>query len=207
MANSVINILRSTKVVPVVVIDDIADAIPLAQALIDGGLNVLEITLRTPVAIQAIKEISKNVPGAIVGSGTVINTETLEASMEAGVEFMVSPGVTNELLSAAKANNAPLLPGAATASEVMNLLSNGYDALKFFPAAAAGGIDMLKSFGGPLPQATFCPTGGIKLSNAKDYLALSNVACVGGTWMLDKNLIKNKDWAGITQLAVQASQL
>ena len=207
MTTSIIQILNSTRVIPVVVIDNIEDAVPLATALVEGGLNVLEITLRTPVAIEAIIQIKQALPNAIIGSGTVINSTTLEASLKANVDFMVSPGTTSELLEAAAQNSAPLLPGAATASEVMNLLSKGYDALKFFPAAAAGGINMLKSFGGPLPQVTFCPTGGINLANADQYLSLANVACVGGTWMLDKKLISEKNWTEISRLAKQASEL
>ena len=207
MSTTALEVIRSTHVIPVVVIEKIEDAVPLANALVSGGLNVLEITLRTPAAIEAIKEIKRNVSGALVGSGTVIDSTTLDSSMQAGVDFLVSPGITSELLTAAKQNNAPLLPGAATASEVMNLLQHGFSALKFFPAEAAGGVSMLKSFGGPLPQATFCPTGGISLNNASDYLALDNVACVGGTWMLDKQLIADKNWNAITELAKQASML
>lgn len=193
--------------IPVVVIDQLEDAVPLSKALVDGGLNVLEVTLRTPVALEAISLIKQSIPEAVVGTGTVICPKTLEQSMQVGADFLVSPGVTANLLNAAKQNNAPLLPGAATASEVMGLLDLGYHAMKFFPAAAAGGINMLKSFAGPLPQVTFCPTGGIKLNNAHEYLNLSNVACVGGTWMLDKQLIAKKDWTAITKLAQQASQL
>jgi 2-dehydro-3-deoxyphosphogluconate aldolase/(4S)-4-hydroxy-2-oxoglutarate aldolase len=207
MSSSVKQLIQSTRVIPVVVINDLEDAVPLATALVEGGLNVLEITLRTEAALESIKAIKSALPNAVVGSGTVINEATLIASLEANVDFMVSPGTTAELLNSARQNNAPLLPGAVTPSEVMNLLNLGYDAMKFFPAAAAGGLDMLKSIGGPLPQATFCPTGGISLLTAPDYLALPNVACVGGTWMLDKQLIANKDWAAIKTLARDASRL
>jgi len=207
LSSAIKNILQQSRVIPVVVIDRIEDAVPLATALVNGGLNVLEITLRTPVAIDAIKAMKQALPNSIVGSGTVIDAATLQASLDAGVDFIVSPGTNSELLEAAKQNSAPLLPGAATPSEVMNLLHHGFDTMKFFPAAAAGGVNMLKSIGGPLPQVTFCPTGGISLANANEYLALPNVACVGGTWMLDKELIKAQDWDGITQLAKQASQL
>jgi len=204
---SIKQIMQKTRVIPVVVIDRIEDAVPLAAALVDGGLNVLEITLRTPMAIKAITEIKQALPQSIVGSGTVISIETMQASLNANVDFMVSPGTTPELLEAVKQNSAPLLPGAATPSEVMNLLNNGFDTMKFFPAAAAGGVNMLKSIGGPLPQVTFCPTGGVNLKNATEFLTLFNVACVGGTWMLDKQLIANKNWPEITRLAKQASQL
>ena len=207
MTSPVKKLIQSTQVIPVLVINQIEDAIPLANALVEGGLNVLEVTLRTPVAIEAIKSIKSALPNAVIGSGTVVNEQTLISSMDAGVDFMVSPGTTKQLLDCAEANNAPLLPGAATPSEVMNLLDKGYNAMKFFPAAAAGGVDMLRSISGPIPQATFCPTGGISLETAPDYLALDNVACVGGSWMLDKQLIANKDWRAITQLAAAASQL
>ncbi len=201
------DIMQKTQVIPVVVINQIEDAVPLAKALVDGGLEVLEITLRTPIAIEAIKQIKQALPNAIVGSGTVINPSTLNDSLNAGVDFIVSPGITAELLSEVQKTSAPFLPGASTPSEVMTLLAQGFNAMKFFPAEAAGGINMLKSIGGPLPQVTFCPTGGINLSNASDYLALNNVACVGGTWMLDKKLIEQKNWSEITRLASQASQL
>lgn len=207
LSNNIKEILSSTQVIPVVVIEHLDDAVPLAEALVKGGLNVLEITLRTPVAIQAIEQIKSAIPTCIVGSGTVIDTKTLDASLNAGVDFMVSPGSTSELLEAAKQNNASLLPGAITPSEVMHLLSQGYDALKFFPAEAAGGVNMLKSIAGPLPQITFCPTGGINLNNSSKYLSLTNVSCVGGTWMLDKKLIASKNWSEITRLAKQASDL
>ncbi|MFT6732820.1 MAG: 2-dehydro-3-deoxyphosphogluconate aldolase/(4S)-4-hydroxy-2-oxoglutarate aldolase [Polaribacter sp.] len=200
-------IIQQSKVIPVVVIDNLEDAIPLANALIHGGLNVLEITLRTSVAIEAIKQIKKSVANAIVGTGTVINIETLNASIEAKADFMVSPGTTDELLNAVSKQSIPLLPGVNTPSEVMKLMSLGFKEMKFFPAESAGGINMLKSIGGPLPQVTFCPTGGINLNNAKNYLALDNVACVGGTWMLDNKLIALKNWDEITRLAKQASEL
>ena len=207
MSLTIKQIMQQTRIIPVVVINDIRDAVPLATALVDGGLKVLEITLRTPVAIEAITNIKQALPQAIVGSGTVIDSKTFDASLKAEVDFMVSPGSSSELLSAAQSNGAALLPGAITPSEVMNLLDNGFDAMKFFPAAAAGGTKMLKSIGGPLPQALFCPTGGINLQNANDYLSLTNVTCVGGTWMLDKQLIADKNWQAITKLAQQASEL
>jgi len=199
--------MQLSKVIPVVVIEDIKDAIPLATALVDGGLTTLEITLRTPDAIQAIVKIKQALPNAVIGSGTVVDVETMQASVDAGVDFMVSPGSSDNLLSAASLNDVPFLPGATTPSEVMNLLDNGFDAMKFFPAEASGGFKMLKSIGGPLPQATFCPTGGINPINAGKYLALENVACVGGTWMLDKKLIAEKKWSEITRLSKQACLL
>lgn len=207
MSPSIKQIMQQTQVIPVVVIERIEDAVPLAKALVKGGLNVLEITLRTPVAIEAIIEMKQALPQSIIGSGTVIDIGTMQASLDAGVDFMVSPGTTTELLEAAAQNSAPLLPGVSTPSEVMSLLSKGFEAMKFFPAVAAGGVNMLKSIGGPLPQATFCPTGGINLTNASEFLALQNVACVGGTWMLDKQLIADQNWSEVTRLAKQASNL
>ncbi|TQV75064.1 bifunctional 4-hydroxy-2-oxoglutarate aldolase/2-dehydro-3-deoxy-phosphogluconate aldolase [Aliikangiella marina] len=202
-----IDILKKGPVVPVIVIDNLEDAVPLASALVEGGLEVLEVTLRTPVAIDAVKAMKAALPDAIIGTGTVTNMKTLHQSLEAGADFMVSPGATNSLLRDAVSEGALLLPGAATPSEAMHLLEEGFVCQKFFPAEAAGGVAMLKSIAGPLPQITFCPTGGISNTNAANYLALSNVACVGGTWMLDKNLIKQKDWSAITELARQAKQI
>ena len=204
---SIENILTSAPVVPVVVIENLEDAVPLAKALFNGGLKALEITLRTPVAAEAVKLMKEAVPEAYVGTGTVIDKATFEASVAAGADFMVSPGVNDELLALAKESDIPFLPGAATPSEVMNLASHGFKFLKFFPAEAAGGTPMLKSIGGPLPQVKFCPTGGISLETAPKYLALDNVVCVGGTWMLDKELIANKDWQAIEALAKQASEV
>lgn len=204
---SIENILTSAPVVPVVVIENLEDAVPLAKALYNGGLKALEITLRTPVAAEAVKLMKEAVPEAYVGTGTVVDKATFEASVAAGADFMVSPGVNDELLALAKESDIPFLPGAATPSEVMNLASHGFKFLKFFPAEAAGGAPMLKSIGGPLPQVKFCPTGGISLATAPKYLALNNVVCVGGTWMLDKELIANKDWQAIEALAKQASEV
>jgi len=207
MKATVKDIIESTKVIPVIVIEDLNDAVPIATALVDGGLNVLEVTLRTSVAIEAIKLIKNALPNAIVGSGTVVDATTLELSLNADVDFLVSPGSNDELLAAAKSNNAPLLAGVSTASEVMKLQSFGYNCMKFFPAEAAGGAAMLKSIGGPLPDALFCPTGGINLQSAPEYLALKNVACIGGSWMLSKHLIADKNWAEVTRLSRQANEL
>ncbi|NHH89616.1 bifunctional 4-hydroxy-2-oxoglutarate aldolase/2-dehydro-3-deoxy-phosphogluconate aldolase [Pseudoalteromonas sp. MB47] len=204
---SIEKILSSAPVVPVVVIEKLEDAAPLARALYNGGLKALEITLRTPIAAEAVKLMKEAVPEAYVGTGTVVDKATFNASVEAGADFMVSPGVNDELLALAKDTGIPFLPGAATPSEVMKLASHGFKFLKFFPAEAAGGTAMLKSIGGPLPQVTFCPTGGISLETAPNYLALKNVICVGGTWMLDKQLIENKDWQAIEALARQASEV
>ena len=204
---SIEKILASAPVVPVVVIEKLEDAAPLARALYNGGLKALEITLRTPIAAEAVKLMKAEVPEAYVGTGTVVDKASFDASVAAGADFMVSPGVNDELLALAKESDIPFLPGAATPSEVMKLASHGFKFLKFFPAEAAGGTAMLKSIGGPLPHVTFCPTGGISLATAPKYLALSNVICVGGTWMLDKKLIENKDWQAIEALARQASEI
>lgn len=204
---SIENILQAAPVVPVVVINDLEDAVPLATALYNGGLRALEITLRTPVAVEAIKQIKQALPDAYVGTGTVIDKATFNASLEAGADFMVSPGVNDELLALASETDVPFLPGAATPSEVMQLAAKGFKFLKFFPAEAAGGVPMLKSIFGPLPQVKFCPTGGVSLNSAPNYLTLPNVVCVGGTWMLDKELIANKDWQAIEELARQASEV
>ncbi len=201
------NILTRNPVIPVMVIEKLEDAVPMASALVEGGLDVLEVTLRTEVAMAAVKEIKKSIPDAIVGTGTVTNMKQLHQSLEVGADFMVSPGVTNELIRDALAEGATLLPGAATPSEAMRLLEAGFEYQKFFPAEAAGGTAMLKALLGPLPQIRFCPTGGISESSAPDYLALKNVVCVGGSWMLDKRLIDSQDWATITRLAKSASLL
>ncbi len=201
------DIMQTSPVIPVMVINRLEHAVPLAHALVDGGLRVLEITLRTPVALEAIKQIKADVPGAIVGAGTVINTETLQQAIDAGSEFLVSPGVTENLIDAALASGVPILPGVISPSEVMRLLEKGISAMKFFPAEAAGGVPMLKSIGGPLPQVTFCPTGGVNPNNATEYLALKNVACVGGSWMAPAELVDAEDWNEITVRARKAAQL
>ena len=191
-------------VIPVLVIEDLAKARPLAEALVKGGLPVLEVTLRTPVALDAIRLMSE-VPGAVVGVGTLLTPRDVAAAKFAGASFGVSPGVTDALLQAAKLEQLELLPGAATASEVMQLLERGYDIQKFFPAQAAGGVNMLKSFAGPLPQVSFCPTGGVTPQNVANYLELPNVLCVGGTWITPSNLVSASDWGGIEALAREAS--
>ncbi|GAB5438975.1 bifunctional 4-hydroxy-2-oxoglutarate aldolase/2-dehydro-3-deoxy-phosphogluconate aldolase [Falsiruegeria mediterranea] len=193
-------------IVPVLVVDDVTTARPLAEALIAGGLPTLEVTLRTPAALEVIRVMS-GVPGGHVGAGTLITPEDVRAAKEAGATFGVSPGATDELLAACEAEGLPLLPGAATASEAMRLLARGYDMLKFFPAEASGGVSALKAIGGPLPQISFCPTGGVSTANAGSYLAQQNVVCAGGSWVAPKDLIAATDWAGIETLARNAAQL
>ncbi|NOC84334.1 MULTISPECIES: bifunctional 4-hydroxy-2-oxoglutarate aldolase/2-dehydro-3-deoxy-phosphogluconate aldolase [Ruegeria] len=193
-------------IVPVLVVDDAAQARPLAEALIAGGLPALEVTLRTPAALDAIKVMSE-VPGGVVGAGTLVTPEDVRAAKKAGALFGVSPGATDALIAACEAEDLPLLPGAATASEAMALLEKGYDMLKFFPAEASGGAPALKAIGAPLPQISFCPTGGVSPSNARDYLSLPNVICAGGSWVAPKQMVENGDWAGIETLAREASKL
>ena len=193
-------------VIPVLVIDDAATAFALAQALVAGGLPALEVTLRTPVALEAIREMAR-VPGGAVGAGTLLTPADVEAAKAAGATFGVAPGATDRLLDACEANDLPLLPGAATATEVMRLLERGYTVQKFFPAEANGGVPALKAIGAPIPQVKFCPTGGVSLKNAPDYLALSNTLCVGGSWVAPAALVKAGDWAAITALAAEAAKL
>jgi len=201
------DIMNTSPVIPVMVINKLEHAVPLANALVEGGLKVLEITLRTPVALDAIRQIKSEVTDAIVGAGTIINIDTLNQAVDAGSEFLVSPGVTNSLINHAINTGVPILPGIATPSEAMKLMEKGLTAMKFFPAEAAGGVPMLKSIGGPLPQITFCPTGGVNPENAKQYLALKNVACVGGSWMAPADLVDAENWDEIRRRAKQAAMI
>jgi 2-dehydro-3-deoxyphosphogluconate aldolase / (4S)-4-hydroxy-2-oxoglutarate aldolase len=194
-------ILHQTPIMPVLAIDDLDNAIPLAKALVAGGLPVLEITLRTPAALGAMARIAEHVPEAIVGAGTVLNAAQYAQVIAAGARFAISPGISQELLQVSSQGAIPLLPGVATASEVMQGLNAGLTNFKFFPAEAAGGVAMLKSFAGPFAAAKFCPTGGIDPINAPNYLKLGNVMTVGGSWMATAALIGAKDWPAITKLA------
>jgi 2-dehydro-3-deoxyphosphogluconate aldolase/(4S)-4-hydroxy-2-oxoglutarate aldolase len=208
VALSVDQILKTAPVIPVMVVERIEDAVPLATALYNGGLKVLEITLRTPCALDAIRAMVDALPeDAIIGAGTVLTPEDLDKAVAAGSKFLVSPGTTPALIEAAKKSSIPLLAGVATPTEAMRLYAEGFTHLKFFPAEAAGGVPMLKSIAGPLPQITFCPTGGIDLAKAPTYLALPNVACVGGTWMAPKELMKAGRWDEIEKLAREAASL
>ncbi len=199
-------ICRLAPVVPVLIVEDVANATPLAEALIAGGLPALEVTLRTPAALEAIAAMAK-VEGGVVGAGTLLTPADVEAAKNAGALFGVSPGATDAVLDAAEANDLPLLPGAATASEVMRLLERGYTIQKFFPAEASGGAALLKALSSPLPQVQFCPTGGVSLSNVGDYLKLPNTICVGGSWVAPSNLVTAGNWAGIEALATEAAAL
>lgn len=200
-------ILAMCPVMPVIVLDRVEDAVPLAQALVGGGLRVLEITMRTPVALDCVRAISREVPDAVVGVGTVLNAADLDAARAAGASFGVSPGATAELLQRVRETQFPFLPGVMTPSDVMRALDAGFDAMKLFPAKTAGGIDMLKSLYGPFSQVLFCPTGGIDVTTAPSYLALPNVACVGGSWIAPANLVVAHNWDAIRQFAASAAQL
>jgi len=202
-----VSVLDLAPVVPVVVIEDAADAVPLARALVAGGLPAIEVTLRTPAGLDAIRAIAYAVPDAVVGAGTVITPAQVSDSVAAGARFLVSPGWTDVLLDAMKASGVPFLPGVSTTSEVVALLERGVREMKFFPAQAAGGTAYLKCLAGPLPQARFCPTGGIGLANAPEYLALPNVGCVGGTWMIPGDAVAARDWGRIEGLAREAAAL
>jgi 2-dehydro-3-deoxyphosphogluconate aldolase / (4S)-4-hydroxy-2-oxoglutarate aldolase len=199
-----LEVLTTGPVIPVMVIEKLEQAVPLAKALLAGGVEVLEITLRTEVAIEAIRMIAEEVPEAIVGAGTVTTSFDLQAVENAGAVFAISPGLTKTLLRDANQGSITLIPGISTASELMLGMEMGFSEFKFFPAAAAGGIKMLKSLGGPFPQVTFCPTGGISPQNYKEYLTLKNVACVGGSWLIPKDAVEMGDWQRITDLARSA---
>jgi 2-dehydro-3-deoxyphosphogluconate aldolase/(4S)-4-hydroxy-2-oxoglutarate aldolase len=200
-------IMALVPVIPVLTIDRLEDAAPLARALAAGGLKVLEVTLRTPVALQSITVIRTEVPEAIVGAGTLTRPEDFRRADEAGAQFGVTPGLTAELISAARSAPFPVLPGIMTASELIAARAAGFDALKFFPAEPAGGIAMLRAFAGPFPDVIFCPTGGITRESAPNYLQLANVACVGGSWVCPADAVKRGAWAVIEQLAREAMTL
>ncbi len=202
-----LDILHSGPVVPVIVIHSLDHAVPLAKALVAGGIKVLEITLRTSMAIEAIRMVSEQVPEAIVGAGTVVDERDLHSVSKAGGVFAISPGLTHDLLHAASSNDIALIPGISTASELMLGMEHGYREFKFFPAEAAGGTAMLQAIGGPFPQATFCPTGGISPANYKEYLKLKNVACVGGSWLAPQQLMKEEQWQTVTELAAKSCKL
>ena len=202
-----IELAKYGPVIPVIVIEDIDDAVPMAKALLAGGIKVLEVTLRTSCALKAIERIVNEVPEAIVGAGTLRTKSDATNAKLAGSQFAVSPGYTNEMGMICKDIELPLLPGVSSGGEVMNANNDGYYFLKLFPAVAVGGINLLKGFSGPFSDVQFCPTGGVTVDSAPDFLALPNVPVCGGTWLTPKNLIKNKDWAAITKLAKQASSI
>ncbi|WQZ09292.1 bifunctional 4-hydroxy-2-oxoglutarate aldolase/2-dehydro-3-deoxy-phosphogluconate aldolase [Helicobacter pylori] len=200
MQDKIIEVLQISPIVPVVVIENIKDAVPLAQSLIEGGIPIIEVTLRSSCALEAIELIAKNVPKMRVGAGTILNPTQLEQAQNRGAEFLISPGLTIKLLEHAKKKDMPLIPGVSSSSEVMQALELGYSALKFFPAEYCGGVKLLNAFNGPFKGVKFCPTGGISADNMRSYLNLENVLCVGGSWLTPKNLIQNKEWDKITEI-------
>ncbi|GAA7959540.1 bifunctional 4-hydroxy-2-oxoglutarate aldolase/2-dehydro-3-deoxy-phosphogluconate aldolase [Helicobacter pylori] len=200
MQDKIIEVLQISPIVPVVVIENIKDAVPLAQSLVEGGIHIIEVTLRSSCALEAIELIAKNVPKMRVGAGTILNPTQLEQAQNRGAEFLISPGLTIKLLEYAKKKDMPLIPGVSSSSEVMQALELGYNALKFFPAEYCGGVKLLNAFNGPFKGVKFCPTGGISADNMHSYLNLENVLCVGGSWLTPKNLIQNKEWDKITEI-------
>ncbi|MCQ2898494.1 bifunctional 4-hydroxy-2-oxoglutarate aldolase/2-dehydro-3-deoxy-phosphogluconate aldolase [Helicobacter pylori] len=204
MQDKIIEVLQISPIVPVVVIENIKDAVPLAQSLIEGGIPIIEVTLRSSCALEAIELIAKNVPKMRVGAGTILNLTQLEQAQNRGAEFLISPGLTPSLLEHAKRKDMPLIPGVSSSSEVMQALEWGYHALKFFPAEYCGGVKLLNAFNGPFKGVKFCPTGGVSTDNVRSYLNLENVLCVGGSWLTPKDLIQNKEWDKITEICKRA---
>ncbi|GAA8208318.1 bifunctional 4-hydroxy-2-oxoglutarate aldolase/2-dehydro-3-deoxy-phosphogluconate aldolase [Helicobacter pylori] len=207
MQDKIIEILQISPIVPVVVVENIEDAVPLAQSLIEGGIPIIEVTLRSSCALEAIELIAKNVPKMRVGAGTILNLTQLEQAQNRGAEFLISPGLTIKLLEHAKKKDMPLIPGVSSSSEVMQALELGYNALKFFPAEYCGGVKLLNAFNGPFKGVKFCPTGGVSVDNMRSYLALENVVCVGGSWLTPKDLVQNKEWDKITEICKRALAL
>jgi len=204
---STLDLANHGPVIPVIVINKVEDAVPMAEALLEGGVKVLEVTLRSPVALQAMEQIAKHVPDAILGSGTVRNLKDAQASKDVGCQFAVSPGYTTELGQFARKIGLPLLPGVSTGSEIMMANADDYYFLKLFPAVAVGGINLLKGFAGPFADVKFCPTGGVSVESAPNFLALPNVVVCGGTWLTPSDAVERKDWAHITKLAKEASAI
>ncbi|WRD84843.1 bifunctional 4-hydroxy-2-oxoglutarate aldolase/2-dehydro-3-deoxy-phosphogluconate aldolase [Helicobacter pylori] len=207
MQDKIIEVLQISPIIPVVVIENIKDAVPLAQSLVEGGIHIIEVTLRSSCALEAIELIAKNVPKMCVGAGTILNPTQLEQAQNRGAEFLISPGLTIKLLEYAKKKDMPLIPGVSSSSEVMQALELGYNALKFFPAEYCGGVKLLNAFNGPFKGVKFCPTGGISADNMHSYLNLENVLCVGGSWLTPKNLIQNKEWDKITEICKRSLAL
>jgi 2-dehydro-3-deoxyphosphogluconate aldolase/(4S)-4-hydroxy-2-oxoglutarate aldolase len=202
-----LDVMLDAPVIPVIVLHKLEHAVPMARALVAGGIRMLEVTLRTSVALQCIEAIARDVPEAVIGAGTIRSVADAQASVAAGARFAVSPGYTHAVGKACHVLGLPLLPGVATGSEIMMAQEDGYTELKFFPAMQAGGLAMLKAWGGPFGDVKFCPTGGVSIANAKDFLALSNVACVGGSWLVPADAMETGDWARITALALEATTL
>ena len=207
MKLTALDVMQDAPVIPVIVLHDVADAVPLARALVAGGIRMLEVTLRTPQALACIEAIARDVPDAVVGVGTVRSAADAQAAQMAGARFVVSPGYTHAIGQTCRDLGLPLLPGVATGSEIMAAQEDGYTQLKFFPALQAGGVPMLKAWQGPFGDVRFCPTGGVSPANAAEFLALSNVACVGGSWLTPADAVAQGDWARVTQLAKEAAAL
>ena len=201
------SLLDRVPVIPVVVLDDVAQAVPVAEALVAGGVPVIELTLRTPAALACIEQIATRVPDILVGAGTILTPDQAKDAVSAGAQFLVSPGTTDTLVSAMQDTGLPHLPGASTVSEVLRLLELGYTEMKLFPAEVSGGVGFLKAIGAPVPRARFCPTGGITELSAPSYLALPNVGCVGGTWITPADALRDHDWARVTRLASDSTYL
>jgi len=197
-------VMKVSPIVPVIAIDEVEDALPLAKALFEGGIKIMEITLRTEAGLKAIEIISKEMPEMNVGAGTVLNASDFNKAVTHGAQFVFSPGISEELMTVSRELNIPLIPGVASASEVMLAQNNGFMYCKLFPATVVGGVGALKAFGGPFPQMKFCPTGGVSLNNVREFLTLSNVLCAGGSWIVPKEAMIAKDFKKITQLASEA---
>lgn len=206
-ALTALQVMRDAPVIPVIVLNDVGHAVPMARALVAGGIRMLEVTLRTPQALACIEAIARDVPEAVVGAGTVRSAADVQACTMAGARFVVSPGYTHAVGTACRDAHVPLLPGVATGSEIMMAQEGGFTELKFFPALQAGGLAMLKAWNGPFGDVVFCPTGGITAANAVEFLTLPNVACVGGSWLVPGDALVSGDWARVTEMARQASQL
>ena len=202
-----LDVMRDAPVIPVIVLNDVAHAVPLARALVAGGIRMLEVTLRSPVALECIERIAREVPEAVAGAGTVRSADDARAAAKAGAKFAVSPGFTRAVGAACRDAGMPLLPGVATGSEIMLAQEEGYTQLKFFPAQQAGGMGMLKAWQGPFADVQFCPTGGINAQNASEFLALANVVCVGGSWLTPADAVEAGDWDRITRLAAAAAKI
>lgn len=205
--DALLPVMTGQKVIPVIVLENADDAVPLAKALVAGGLHAIEITLRTDAALESIARVAAEVPEALVGAGTILNAKNWDQAVKAGSKFIVSPGLTSELVAAADGHDVPLLPGSVTSSEIMKAMEWGYTHLKFFPAEQAGGSSYLKSCSSVFGTVRFCPTGGISVKNANDYLSLQNVLCVGGSWVTPKDMVASGDWEGITALARAAAEI
>jgi 2-dehydro-3-deoxyphosphogluconate aldolase/(4S)-4-hydroxy-2-oxoglutarate aldolase len=201
MPEATVSLIDRVPVIPVVVLHDVAHAVPVAEALVEGGVPVIELTLRTPDALRCIEQIATHVPDILVGAGTIVTPQQAHDALGAGAQFLVSPGTTDNLLDAMQETGLPHLPGASTVAEILRLLERGYSELKFFPAEVSGGVGFLKAVGAPLPQVRFCPTGGITEASASSYLALPNVGCVGGSWLTPADALRDHDWTRITRLA------